>query len=81
MKLKNSRGIQLGDAFGISVAIGDGIAVVGASYTNGKGAAYIFRQNPDGENEWAFEKASRRLTALKGMPSAKTLSATTKTWL
>ena len=58
-----------GDAFGMSVAVGGGVAVVGAylddDVANNAGSAYVFRYNPGGQ-VWDFEA---KLTASDGEAS------------
>ncbi len=56
-------GQQLGNAFGTSVALGQGVAIVGAPNAAGQGAVYVFHQNPDDADEWAFTKT---ITAADG---------------
>ena len=48
------------DAFGISVAVSAGTALVGAHHKDGGGAAYIFQRDRDGANNWGEVK---KLTA------------------
>ncbi|MBC7774799.1 MAG: HYR domain-containing protein [Phycisphaerae bacterium] len=74
-------GILLGDAFGVSVAISEGLAVVGAPNANGKGAAFIFRQSPDDENEWVFAKTITAVDGAQGDAFGQSLALHAETLL
>jgi len=62
IKLLASDG-ALGDDFGISVAISGDTLVVGAHGSGGNGAAYVFKRNQDGVDNWGQTK---KLTASDG---------------
>lgn len=58
--------LQAGDEFGLKVAISGGTAVVAAGASDtGAGAAYIFRRNHGGKNNWGQVK---RLQAADAQP-------------
>jgi len=51
MKLTASGG-QAGDEFGASVAVSGDVAVVGAAFAGGSGAAYVFQRDKGGTDKW-----------------------------
>lgn len=57
---------KVNEHFGISVAISDDNAIVGANYSDSKGAAYIFVRNYGGQEFWGEVK---KLTASDGSAS------------
>lgn len=59
-----------GDEFGISVAVNEGVAMVGArSNDSGTGAVYIFERNPDGS--WSPRSPENKLLAPDPYPLDK----------
>jgi len=52
-----------GDRFGTSVAISEDVVIVGASFDDDNGSAYIFERNQGGSDNWGEVK---KITALDG---------------